>query len=114
MNSHSWLAARVSLIIGCSLLISCSVKRQNSVKKEVNITYAKQIHPIISQHCTSCHQPGQAAPFSLFGYKDVKLRSDLILYVVENKIMPPWPADPSYRSFMNENILTEEEISLLK
>ena len=28
--------------------------------------------------------------------------------------MPPWPADPHYRSFEGQKVLTEEEIKILK
>ena len=28
--------------------------------------------------------------------------------------MPPWPADPAYRHFLDENVLTDREIALLE
>jgi hypothetical protein len=37
----------------------------------------------------------------------------MIARVTSKKYMPPWPADPSYTHFKDENILSEEEIKLL-
>jgi len=102
------------LLVLCFSFFQIHTKAQNSAGLPKHITYAEHIHPIIRQHCQPCHQPGQAAPFSLLGYSDVKLRAKFILYVVENKVMPPWPADPNYRGFMNEKKLSPDEISLIR
>jgi hypothetical protein len=56
---------------------------------------------------------GQVAPFPLTTYKDVAKRSKTIREIVNKRIMPPWPADPSYSHFEGENYLTENEISLI-
>jgi len=79
----------------------------------INVTYADQIAPIIYQHCSNCHRPGQAGPFPLLTYRDVAKRSLTIREVVDKKIMPPWPADPSYTHFCDENYLTKDEINLI-
>jgi len=36
------------------------------------VTFNRDIAPIIFQSCTACHRPGEAAPFSLLNYADVK------------------------------------------
>jgi hypothetical protein len=38
---------------------------------EQAVTFNKQIAPIIYNNCSSCHRPGEAAPFSLLSYQDV-------------------------------------------
>jgi hypothetical protein len=42
------------------------------------VTFAGQIAPIIFKQCASCHHTGEAAPFSLTSYADVKKRGTLI------------------------------------
>ncbi|MCE3280222.1 MAG: hypothetical protein K0S44_2413 [Bacteroidetes bacterium] len=78
-----------------------------------NITFAEHIAPIIYKNCTSCHREGEAGPFSLLSFEDVSSRSKLIKFVTETRFMPPWPADPAYTHFIDEKVLTEQEIALI-
>jgi mono/diheme cytochrome c family protein len=82
--------------------------------KSSEVTYAEHIAPIIQQNCVKCHQKGEAGPFNLVSYADVTKKAKLVRYVTENRIMPPWPADPTYSSFVNEMYLTNEQIALIK
>ena len=43
-------------------------------------------------------------------YDDAYEWGDFIANEVESKHMPPWPADPSYRHFKDEAVLTDLEI----
>jgi len=96
------------------LLVSCF--GQSSSYKEVKgpVTFAEHIAPIIYTNCTKCHQNGEAGPFTLTSYHDVAKRAKLIKYVTEHRIMPPWPADPTYSNFANELYLTDAQINLIK
>ncbi len=76
-------------------------------------TWSEHIAPIIHRHCSPCHHQGTPAPFPLLTYDDVAKRSLTIRAVVEKRIMPPWPADPSYSSFCEENYLTSDQIQLI-
>lgn len=76
-------------------------------------TYYKDIASIILTHCAPCHQPGEAAPFSLLTYEDVAKRASYIKKVVLSGYMPPWRADTGYRHFANERILTAGQIALI-
>ena len=77
------------------------------------ILYEKDIAPIIQKKCAPCHHQGQAAPFQLLNYQEVSSHAKMISFVVANRIMPPWPADPSYSHFINEKILRKGEIDTL-
>lgn len=76
-------------------------------------TYYQDIQPILQKNCVPCHRVGEAAPFSLEKYEDVYKRADFIKTVTETKYMPPWFADPEFRHFQNERMLTKEEIQLI-
>ena len=78
------------------------------------ITYNGEIKNIITEHCIQCHFENGYSPFSLESYSDVRKRADFILHVLENKIMPPWTADPHYKNFKNQNIISVDEINLVK
>lgn len=73
------------------------------------VTYS-DIEPILYKKCVVCHNGNEIAPFSLLSYKDVKKNANTILYVINNKIMPPWLPDTSYRHFKNERVLTSSEV----
>ena len=78
------------------------------------ITYHSKVSGIITKHCTTCHFENGYSPFSLETYSDVSKRADFILHVLENKIMPPWTADTNYRSYINQNVMSTEEIRVIK
>lgn len=73
----------------------------------------KDIAPVILTHCAPCHQPGEAAPFSLLSYEDVVKRASFVRKVVESRYMPPWRADGSYMHFANERSLSDADIALI-
>ncbi len=76
------------------------------------VTYAT-IQPIFVNKCVSCHRPGDAAPFSLTSYADVRKRLSFIRDVITRGYMPPWKADVHYRGFANTRSLSPEEKNLL-
>lgn len=77
------------------------------------VNYSEHIAPIIYNHCTSCHRPGEIAPFSLTSYSEVSSWAGMIKFVTQSKSMPPWKPDPNYKDFRKENYLTQQEIDLI-
>jgi hypothetical protein len=88
------------------VLSSCGAEHQK-------ITFSEHIAPIIYKNCSSCHRPGEAGPFSLLTYQDAKSRSTLMKFVTKTRFMPPWPADAAYTHFVDEKVLTQDEIDLI-
>lgn len=84
------------------------------ISKKEQPDFAEDIAPIIRKNCSKCHIDDEAGPFNLISYEDIASKGKLISYVTENKIMPPWPADPEYSHFAGETVLSEEEIALIK
>ena len=76
--------------------------------------FHRDIAPLLLKHCASCHQPGQAAPFSLLNYEDARKRARLIAEVTQRRLMPPWMPDPLCNSFLGERSLTPAQINLLQ
>lgn len=107
---------RVIYIILLSIsLQSCSfIEERNNPYMDEEITFSSHIAPIIYENCTPCHRPGEAGPFKLISYHDVSKRSKMLKEVVETRYMPPWPADRSYSTFLNEWGLTDNEIQVIQ
>lgn len=57
------------------------------------VTFSKDIAPIFFKSCAECHRSGEAAPFSVLSYKDVRPWAKSIREHVANRTMPPWHAD---------------------
>src|SRR5947208_15984105 len=78
------------------------------------VTFNKQIAPIVYNNCSSCHRPGEAAPFSLLSYQDVAKKAKLIAAVTTSRQMPPWKAEPASFAYRDERRLKDTEIALIQ
>src|SRR6266446_2156674 len=76
-------------------------------------TFTETIAPILYQNCVTCHRPGEAAPFALITYDDVKKRGTLIAQVTKSRYMPPWHAAHGYGEFNDERRLTDQQIAAI-
>src|SRR5215831_3537796 len=77
------------------------------------VTFSENIAPIVYQNCVTCHRPGEAAPFALMTYEDVKKRGTLIAAVTKSRYMPPWHAAHGYGDFEGERRLTDAQIATI-
>jgi len=78
------------------------------------VTFNHDIAPIVFRNCAQCHHPGEAGPFPLLTYADVKSHGRQIAFVTSKRIMPPWLPDPSELKFTDELRLSEEGISTIQ
>jgi len=106
MNKRRLLYAGVSAIL---LYTSCNNK--DSVPG--NVTFTEHVAPILYNNCTICHRPGGSAHFALITYEDARKNAGACAFVVKERIMPPWPADPNYTQFVGQRTLTNREIKIL-
>jgi len=78
------------------------------------VTFNRQIAPIIYRNCSSCHRPGEAAPFPLLSYADVVKKATMVAKVTQSHLMPPWKAEPASFAYRDERHLSEDEIASLQ
>jgi hypothetical protein len=78
------------------------------------VTFNRQIAPIVYNNCSSCHRPGEAAPFSLLSYQDVVKKGRMIAAATSARIMPPWKAEPASYSYRDERRLKDSDIALIQ
>lgn len=89
---------------GCKITLT-------SYKEE--LSYVKDIAPILKSRCVSCHTKGGLGPFPMSNFKKVKGWSEMMAEVVLTKQMPPWHADPHIGEFENDESITPEEVHKL-
>jgi tetratricopeptide (TPR) repeat protein len=78
------------------------------------VTFYKDIAPIVYRNCSPCHRPGEAAPFSLLTYHDVKTHAHQIADVTRRRYMPPWLPEPGYGDFEGERRLSSAQIQTIR
>jgi hypothetical protein len=103
----------ISVLVLLVLMIGSCSENKTLPKEGEPVLFAEHIAPIIRSNCSKCHHEEGGAPFNLYNYDQIAPKAKLIKYVTENRIMPPWPADPNYRHFAGETYLSEEEIKLI-
>ncbi|MGB0505236.1 MAG: redoxin domain-containing protein [Pikeienuella sp.] len=81
-------------------------------KELANVTYARDIEPILAANCVECHQTGGVAPFPLRTYDQSADRSGMLEYVTQEKLMPPWRPVPQHGRFRDERYLSDHQIAL--
>ncbi len=78
------------------------------------ITFNRDLAPIVFRTCAPCHHPGEAAPFSLLTYGDVKSHARQIADLTQKRIMPPWLPEPGEFQLQDDLHLTSDEIALFR
>ena len=111
------MLAILGAIIGISA-VSVWVQHESATKAATSIpvapTFHRDVAPIVHAHCSPCHQPGQAAPFPLLDYADLKKRTRDIGDVVGRRIMPPWLPDPADGPFVGQRTLSTGQIAVIQ
>jgi len=68
-----------------------------------DITWVRDVGPLMAEGCMNCHRPGQVAPMSLLTYEDVRPWAASIRMMVEARIMPVG----------DESVLGDEQVETL-
>jgi peroxiredoxin len=91
----------------------CLIDHGRKAATPRDVTYSKDVAPILQARCQGCHRPEQAAPFSLMSYDDAAKHGRMIREVTMQRRMPPWHADPRHGQFTNDRRLNRAEIDTL-
>ena len=94
----------------CSLVLET---RAQSSRAQKEITYSKDVAPILNKNCVPCHRPNDMAPMPLMNYDQVLPFARMIRESVLKRKMPPWHADASVGEFMNDARLSSAEIAAI-
>ncbi len=77
------------------------------------ISYARDVAPILQEKCVSCHISGGIAPFAMDSYDVVKGNAAMIRETLRSKRMPPYFADAHIGQFKNNQGLTNDQTRTL-
>jgi tetratricopeptide (TPR) repeat protein len=78
------------------------------------VTFDKDIAPLLFGRCGECHHPEGSAPFSLLTYREARQHATQIALVTKSRLMPPWKAEPGYGEFVGLHPLSDEELDLVQ
>jgi hypothetical protein len=96
-------------------LISGVILAACATTAAAQVTFTKDIAPILQNRCQVCHRPDNIAPMSLLTYQDARPWARSIKQQVVQRNMPPWFIDQhiGIRKFKDDPSLTEQEIATI-
>jgi mono/diheme cytochrome c family protein len=111
------IGASLSLAAAVGLVVPAALHAQQPASPAGEVTFSKDIAPILQRSCQNCHRPDGVAPMSLVTYDDVrpwaraiKLRTGM---GPRAGVMPPWYVEKNIgiQQFQNDPSLSDDEIA---
>ena len=98
------------LVVGGFLVLAGATLAQAA-----EVTFARDVAPILQEKCEACHRTGQMAPMSLTTYQEVRPWARAIRTKVVAGDMPPWHMSKTtgIQKFVNDISLTAYQIDLI-
>ncbi len=90
---------------------------QQAAPAAPEVTFTKDIAPILQRSCQNCHRPGQVAPMSLVTYEDARpwARAMKQRTGLRDKagVMPPWYIEKNIgiQHYKNDPSLSDAEVA---
>lgn len=117
MSGRPRLMARfgASLIAAAAILWTTEIAHAQGTALKDQITFAKDVAPILQRSCQNCHRPNNIAPMSLLTYKDARPWARSIKEMVAKRNMPPWFIDRNVgiQEFKDDPSLSDKEIATI-
>jgi hypothetical protein len=105
------LAILIAVFVQASA-VAADVGPGNAAARE-QVTFSKDVAPILQEKCQECHQPNSIAPMSLISYQETRPWARSIKERVITRQMPPWHIDQGVgvQKFKNDMSLSKEQIA---
>jgi hypothetical protein len=107
-----------ALVTGAALFVTAlSGVSAEQASAQPEITFTKDIAPILQRSCQNCHRPGQVAPMSLLTYEEARpwARSMKARTAIRDKAgaMPPWYIEKNIgiQHYKNDPSLSDDEVA---
>src|SRR5438874_8227084 len=78
-----------------------------------DVTYTRDVAPIVQAKCQQCHRPQDVAPFALMNYDEAVTWARDIKASLIAKTMPPWKPVAGFNEFKGSYALTDDEKNTL-
>ncbi len=104
-----------SLIATCAIPLLISAALSTTSVRAQEVTFTRDVAPILFENCVECHRPGSFAPMSLLTYENARRYAPRMKTKVQTRQMPPWHLDRTVgiQAYDNDVSLTDEEISTI-
>src|ERR1700752_4118473 len=111
--SEQYIPFRWTLVVSALAAMHVSFAQTSDVASSDQVTFAKDVAPILQRDCQNCHRPGSIGPMSLLTYEDARPWARSIKQKVSQRDMPPWYIDKNVgiRDFKNDVSLSDGEIA---
>ncbi len=99
------------LTLGC--LAICAGIAAVEAAPGPEVTFTRDVAPILYAKCVTCHRAGEVAPMPLLTFEEARPWARAIKLKVESRQMPPWYANPAVGTFANDPRLNAAEIATI-
>ena len=102
-----------TVVVGAGVYVSGVTVAAQAAPAQV--TFTKDVAPILQRSCQSCHRPGMMAPMSLLTYQDARPWARSMKAKVSAREMPPWHIDRNVgiQKFKNDPSLSDKEVETI-
>ena len=106
---------RITTVFGFICMTGVSALAAGSAAAETDVTFTKDVAPILQRSCQSCHRPGALAPISFETYEDARPWARAMKQKTALREMPPWFIEKNIgvQRFKDDLSLTDEEIATI-
>lgn len=110
-GSRSWRRTLAGVATG-TVPAAAALASWASLAAAQEVTFARDVAPILYENCVACHREGSFAPMPLLTYEQARRYANAIRYRVSQRMMPPWHVDRTVgiQRFSNDASLSDEEI----
>ena len=107
--------SKVLMLSAAAVLIVAGAPSGAAAQADHEVTFTKDIAPILQRSCESCHRPRGGAPMNLISYQEVRPWARAIKARTAAREMPPWFVDKNIgiQHFKDDPSLTNDEIALI-
>ena len=86
-----------------------------AAEREADVTFTRDVAPIMQRSCEKCHRPRGGAPMALISYQDVRPWARSIKNRTQSREMPPWFIDKNIgiQHYKDDPSLSDAEIATI-
>ncbi|GMV38612.1 MAG: hypothetical protein AMXMBFR64_03280 [Myxococcales bacterium] len=86
----------------------------DTASADPSLTWSGGVQHLFAESCVGCHTAGGIAPFALDDFETAHAYADAALAAVEAGRMPPWMPDPACREYVDQRVLTADQVATLR
>ena len=108
-------AAAAVTAIGLVGLATTAGAQETASTGDHQVTFTRDVAPILQRSCQSCHRVGSIGPMSLVTYEETRPWARSVKQKVAQREMPPWYIEHNIgiQTFVDDPSLTDEEVAVI-